>query len=57
MGHFQIKSYVMCVKRYNKQLNRDKKLAGYSLRSILAHNFLPVNRALCAQQGVKSGAM
>lgn len=31
---------------YNKQFNRDKKLAGYSLRSILAHNFLPVNRAL-----------
>ena len=30
----------------NKQLNRDKKLAGYSLRSILAYNFLPVNRAL-----------
>lgn len=31
---------------YNKQFNRDKKLAGYSLRLILAHNFLPVNRTL-----------
>ena len=31
---------------HNKQFNRDKKLAGFSLRSILAHNFLPVNRAL-----------
>ena len=39
-------------KTHNKQLNRDKKLAGYSLRSILAHNFLPVNRALYFNQGV-----
>ncbi|WP_212747910.1 hypothetical protein, partial [Pseudoalteromonas phenolica] len=34
------------VSTHNKQFNRDKKLAGFSLRSILAHNFLPVNRAL-----------
>ena len=36
----------------NKQFNRDKKLAGYSLRSILAHNFLPVNRALCTKENL-----